>query len=479
MSHESSAYPSRRRFLGQSAAGAAAGWGLNVAALAGWAAAPIAAAAESDDYKALVCLWLEGGNDHNNTFVPVDDASYGRYATLRGRGEPSIALARDRLAPTLLSPEVPLPGGRRYALHPEMPGLQRLFQNGRAAVLLNVGPLIVPLTLQQYGSRDKRYPVPAQLFSHSDQRSTFLSGDLEGSSQGYGGAMANTFYASNATPLLTSIGVEHSLFSRGFLQGREVTPYQMTLRGSVPVGPAAVEGGPGSAFASLIQAPRSHALESAYNQIVRLSMATYGVVSSALGNYQPAEGVSSLTNALRLVVRVASARAALGMRRQVFHVSRTGFDTHGGQLAVHSSLLRELSEALVDFDATASAAGLSDKITLFTASDFGRTLTSNGDGTDHGWGGHHVILGGAVKGGRFYGTAPPISVGTSSHPDDQWHVGNGRLLPSTSVAQYMATLALWMGVPMQQLQNVVMDIGNFGSFSGRSDYPVDLGFLRA
>lgn len=481
MQHHTPSSIARRDFLRTSVAGALAPWGLNLGTVATLAAAQAtqhAHAAEDDDYRALVCLFLDGGNDQDNSFVPFDPASYGRYATIRGGGSQPIALARDALQRTVLTPNLLLPGGRQYALHPSLHGMAGLFNQGRAAALLNVGPLIVPLTRQQYRSGDKRHPIPPKLFSHNDQKSTFQSGGPEGRTQGYGGAMGDLFHSANATPLLTSISVASG--NAVFLFGDEVTPYQMTVAGAVPVSPAVVERAPASsALASLIQGSRAHVLENAYNQVMRFSMATQSVVSAALGSYRPPSGSGALSNALRLVVQVASVRAALGTRRQVFFVRHPSFDTHGGQLALHTRLLRELSEAVVDFDAAASAAGLSDKLTLFTASDFGRTLSSNGDGTDHGWGGHHFIVGGAVKGAQFYGQAPPVSVGNTDNADDQWHVGNGRLLPSTSAAQYMATLALWLGVPMQRLPEVVADISNFGSLGGRADYPVDLGFMRS
>ena len=470
----------RREFLRASAASALTPWGLKLGALATLAAAQAAQAADSantDDYKALVCVFLEGGNDQDNTVVPYDAASYARYAAIRGTGTTPIALARSSMESTVLSPSAALPGARQYALHSNLRGLAELFNRGRAATLLNVGPLIVPLTRQQYRSGDKRYPVPPKLFSHNDQQSTFKSGRPEGRTTGYGGAMGDVFHTANATPLLTSIALGGG--NTVFLAGDDVAPYKMTNAGAVPVSPAVVERGPlANTLASLIQSRRSHVLEDAYNQVMRFSIATQSIVSSALGSYRPTSGASTLSNALRMVVQVASVRAALGTRRQVFYVGLGPFDTHGGQLDIHARVLGELSAALVDFDVAATAAGLADKLTLFTASEFGRTLSSNGDGTDHGWGSHHFILGGAVNGGRFYGTAPPVSVGNTDHADDQWHVGQGRLLPSTSVAQYMATLALWFGVPMQRLPEVVADITNFGAFAGRADYPVDLGFMR-
>jgi uncharacterized protein (DUF1501 family) len=460
----------RRRFMGAAGATALAPWGLN---LTSWTDA---VAAEADDYKALVCLFLDGGNDQDNTVVPYDPLSYDRYASIRGPGGP-LTLMRSELAGTVLTPAQALRDGRQYALHPNMTGMASLFAQGQMAVLLNVGPLVVPLTRVQYDAGTSRFAQPPKLFSHSDQKSVFQSGAPDGAGIGYGGQIADQYRDINGTPLVTAVTVASD--AHPFLVGERVTPYQMTDFGSVPIDPAVSERGPAPRMlATLMQARSHHALEDAYAQVVRFSIATNEAVSAALGPYQPPNGVTQLTRSLLLVTRVAAARHALGMKRQVFFVRHTGYDTHGSQSGLHPRLLRELSESVNAFQTAVTAAGLADRITLFTASDFGRTLSTNGDGTDHGWGGHHFIVGGAVKGGSFYGQPPPISVGNSSAPEDQWHVGQGRLLPSTSVAQYMATLATWFGVPAHRLAEVVPDLGNFGAAAGRSDYPIDLGFMR-
>lgn len=465
---------SRRNFLNRSAAGTGtallAPWGVNLTLIS-------AAAAASDDYKALVCLFLDGGNDQDNTLIPYDEASHARYAAVRGAGATPIGVTRDALITTVLRSSQPLAGGRHYALHPNMGALARLFAQGQAAVLFNVGPLVVPLTRAQYRIDGTRYPLPPKLFSHSDQKAVFESARPEGAGIGYGGRMIDPLRAANQTPALSSISVASG--NPLFLFGAQSSPYQMTVRGSVAITPAAVERGPTSSMVTeLIQQRSRHVLEDTYAQITRLSMATNTVVSSALGGYRPPDGVSQLTQRLRLVAQVAAARQQLGTQRQVFFVRQFGYDTHAGQTGRHPGLLQDLSEAIGDFQATLQATGLADKVTLFTASDFGRTLTNNGDGTDHGWGNHHFIVGGAVKGNQFYGKPPPVSVGDSDAAEDQWHVGQGRLLPSTSVAQYMATLARWLGVPADQLAQVIPDLGNFGAAAGRPDYPIDLGFMR-
>lgn len=451
--------------------GVVAPWALNLSALA------TATAADVDDYKALVCLFQLGGNDQDNTVVPYDAVSYGRYAAIRGRGASTIAIARSQLDDTVLRPATALPGERVYALHPSLRGLAELFNKGRAAIQLNVGPLIAPLTRAQYEAGDRRVAVPPKLFSHNDQQSTTQAAAPEGLSLGYGGRMGDALVARNRYNLLTAISVDSG--NPVFLAGMGVAAYQMTVQGTLPIHPVVSESGPlSTALAALLQAPRRHVLEEAYSQVLRQSLAANSIVSAALGGYKPPDEVPFLSKQLRLVVRMAAANAALGLKRQVFFIQQTSYDTHGSQTALHSRLMAELSVAVVDFQNEASAAGLTDKLTLFTASDFGRTLTSNGDGTDHGWGGHHFMVGGAVKGQAFYGTPPPISIGNSSSPEDQWHVGQGRLLPSTSVAQFMATFARWMDVPADKLAAVIPDLSNFGAAVGRPDYPIDMGFMR-
>ena len=178
-----------------------------------------------------------------------------------------------------------------------------------------------------------------------------------------------------------------------------------------------------------------------------------------------------------MVARLIGARSALGAKRQVFMVSIGGFDLHDNLIAQHPVLLGKVSDALTAFHAATTELGIASKVTAFTASDFGRTLASNGDGSDHGWGSHHFMVGGAVKGKAFYGTPPPVSIGSSTGAQDQWHVGQGRLLPSTSVDQYAATLASWFGVADSELNGILPNLRHFGTAAGRPDYPANLGFM--
>lgn len=467
---------SRRAFLRRSTqlglAGTALPFALNLAAMGE------AAAFAADDYKALVCVFLYGGNDSANTVVTYDDPSYNRYSTIRG----SIALPKASLASTLLRPTTPLQGGRQYALHPAMTGLTGLFNSGKAAVQLNVGPLVVPLTRAQYNSPDRRaYPVPPKLFSHNDQQSVWQSSSPEGSTVGWGGNMGDLALSSNGNSLFTCIAVTGNAV---FLSGDSALQYQVSTNGAVAIngvknnvyGSSAVRG----ALSALIQQPSAHTLENEYTRVTTRavtseSQITGALAGSTLSTTFPAS--NPLADQLRMVARLIGARGALGSKRQVFMVSLGGFDLHDNLIAQQPVLMQRVSDALTAFYNATVELGVADKVTAFTASDFGRTLSSNGDGSDHGWGSHHFMVGGAVKGAAFYGTPPPVSITNTAAPEDQWHVGQGRLLPSTSVDQYAATLAKWFGVADSEMAGVLPNIRQFGAAAGRPDYPVDLGFL--
>ena len=466
---------SRRAFLRRSGqlamTGAALPWALNLAAMGE------AAAFNANDYKALVCVFLYGGNDYANTVVTYDDASHRQYSAIRG----GLALAKGDLAAALLQPKTPLPNGRQYALHPAMGGLANLFNNGRAAVQLNVGPLVVPLTRAQYAGSDRtQFPLPPKLFSHNDQQSVWQSSQAEGSTVGWGGKLGDLALSSNGSSLFTCISVTGNAV---FLSGDSALGYQVSPGGAVRInaisnnvyGSAAVR----AAMNTLIQQNRANVLENEYNKVTARSIGAETQVAGALsgvtlGTEFPA--ANPLADQLKMVARLIGARSGLSAKRQVFFVSLGGFDLHDNLIAQHPGLLGKLSDALGAFHQATLELGVSDKVTAFTASDFGRTLSSNGDGSDHGWGGHHFMVGGAVKGQAFYGTPPPVSIGNTGAADDQWHVGQGRLLPSTSSTQYAATLARWFGVADSELGGVLPNIGNFGT-AGHADYPRDLGFM--
>ncbi len=474
----------RRAFLrraGQLAfTGAALPTALNLAAMAD------AAAFNATDYKALVCVFLNGGNDYANTVINYDNASYDQYAAVRGgagRNGGGIAIAQAALTPTLLNPTVALPGGKQYAMHPSMTGLAGLFNSGVAAVQLNVGPLVAPVTRQQYQSSNRvAYPLPPKLFSHNDQQSVWQSSQPEGATTGWGGHIGDLALSSNTNRVLTCVSVTGNTV---FLSGDQALSYQVSTGGAVKINSiannvynsAAVR----AAINSLALQTRTHVLENEYNLVTARAVGAENAVSTALAAY-PATAApfntfptgNNLADQLRMVARLIAARDQLGNKRQVFFVSIGGFDLHDNLINGQATLMDRLSSALTAFYNATATLGVADKVTTFTASDFGRTLTSNGDGSDHGWGSHHFMVGGAVRGSAFYGKAPPVSVTNSTtDANDQWHVGQGRLLPSTSVDQYAGTLATWFGVQGTEMNGILPNMGNFNS----ADYPTNLGFM--
>jgi uncharacterized protein (DUF1501 family) len=475
----------RRAFLrraGQLAfTGAALPTALNLAAMAD------AAALNAADYKALVCVFLNGGNDYANTVVNCDTASYDQYSAIRGGGANrtagGIALAHAALTPTLLNPTVALPGGKQYALHPAMTGLAGLFNSGVAAVQLNVGPLVAPVTRQQYHSSNRvAYPLPPKLFSHNDQQSIWQSMQPEGATTGWGGHLGDLALSSNTNRVLSCVSVTGNAV---FLSGDQALSYQVSTGGAVKIGAvnnnvynsAAVR----AAITSLALQTRTHVLENEYNLVTARAVGAESALTSALAAFPATDAPfnafpsgNNLADQLRMVARLIAARTQLGNQRQVFFVSMGGFDLHDNLVGGQATLMDRLSSALTAFYNATAALNVADKVTTFTASDFGRTLSSNGDGSDHGWGSHHFLMGGAVRGKAFYGKAPPVSVGNSTtDANDQWHVGQGRLLPSTSVDQYAGTLATWFGVQGTEMNGILPNLGRFNS----ADYPTTLGFM--
>jgi uncharacterized protein (DUF1501 family) len=501
---------SRRAFLrraGQLAfTGAALPTAINLAAM-GEAAAFNA----GSDYKALVCVFMYGGNDYANTIVPYDFASYAAYQTIRGttglETQNGIALAKADLTPMLLTPNAggaPISAigknGLQYAMHPSMTGLRDLFNSGKAAVLLNSGPLIQPMTKTQYQS--KALALPPKLFSHNDQVSIWQSSSPEGSTVGWGGNIGDLAMSSNDNSLFTCISVTGNAV---FLAGDQALSYQVGSGGAVRINSAAGNAAPygfpavGAAMKTLITgANSSHQLENEYSRVTKRAIDAEVSISAAIKNtdanpapFNVFPSGNSLASQLRMVARLIAARDTLKNKRQVFMVSLGGFDLHDNLMSTtngHARNMGRVSDAIKAFyDALGSPElNIADKVTTFTASDFGRTLTSNGDGSDHGWGGHQIIVGGAVNGGTFYGYAPPVSVGNTAAIEDQWHVGQGRLLPTTSVAQYAATLAKWFGVEASDLtgsNSILPFLDNFGgslNVSGVNiNYAKDLGFMKA
>jgi len=445
---------SRREFLKRASAlsitGIAAPFALNLAAIGE------AAAATATDYKAIVCVFLYGGNDYANTVVPYDTANYNLYSSLR----PAIATARDSLTNTVLNPALALADSRQYALAPELIDLVPIFNAGQMGVMLNVGTLIQPTSKAEYST--KSVPLPPKLFSHNDQQSVWQSSSAEGSTKGWGGRMGDLFAASNGNATFTCVSAAGNAV---YISGNTAIPYQVSTNGSIAINGIKTTLYGSSACATALRASitanSNHIYEAELATIIKRSIDADVQLKAALASVPEFNAVypsgNSLASQLKMVAKMIAGRDSLNTKRQVFFVSLGGFDTHDDILTNHPVLMTKVGTALNAFHSTMVELGVSDKVTAFTASDFGRTLTTDGDGSDHGWGSMHFVLGGAVNGKNFYGTPPVVA---SNGPDD---VGQGRLLPTTSVDQLGATLATWFGVSSSELVTVMPNIGNYNS----------------
>lgn len=451
---------SRRAFLKRSAAlslaGGAMPFALNLAALGE------AAAASASDYKALVCVFLYGGNDYANTLIPYDTPSYNAQQQYRS----ILAIDRNALSPLLLNPSTPLPNARQYALAPGLDPLVPLFHAGKMSVLLNVGTLIQPTTKAQYTARS--VPLPPKLFSHNDQQSFWQSSSPEGATSGWGGRMGDLFASGNGNSSFTCINVSGNTV---YLSGKTAVQYQVPATGPVSIRGLQSPLFGSSTFAAtleqLMTADRVNLFENEYARINRRSISATTQIASALKDVNLATAFpanNTLADQLKMVARMIAARSSLGTKRQVFFVSLGGFDTHDNLLSVHAGLMSTVGSAMSAFYQATVELGISDQVTAFTASDFGRTLVSNTDGSDHGWGSMHFVVGGGVNGQSFVGTPPVIA---NNGPDD---VGQGRLLPSLSVDQYGATLATWFGVSPTDQASVMPNLAHYSTSN--------LGFMK-
>jgi uncharacterized protein (DUF1501 family) len=453
----------RRSFLQRSSAaalGLAASGGIPFS-LATMAAAATRNVAVVSDYKALVCVFLFGGNDGNNLVIPYGVADHATYASGRG----VLAIPRADLTATLIRPSNT--GGREFSLHPSMTQLATLFGQGKAAVLANVGPLTQPLTKKQWDAGGVQ--VPANLFSHSDQQAQWQIGTSDAAVRsGWGGRLVDLYYPQNTTAIASCL----STAGRStFLNGQTATGLSISASGrfgfdfypsDAATDPLAV------GFREILNTARAHLFEQAFVDTLRGSIDTQRTFNQAI-NEAPALATvfpgTGLGEQLSTVARLIAARNALGVKRQAFFVSLGGFDTHGvDQPGDQANLLAEVSDAIGAFYQATVELGVASQVTTFTESDFGRDFPANGNGgSDHGWGNHHLVVGGAVLGGKLYGKFPTLAV---NGPDD---ASGGRWIPTTSVDQYSATMARWFGVGPTDLPLVAPNISRFTL--------ADLGFL--
>lgn len=437
---------SRRRFLKSAAAG-----GLLYAfgRTPGSIYAHSAGIGGFANYKALVCVFLYGGNDSWSMVIPRSVPEYNAYASARR----NLAIPRDALLPVAPS------GGGDYGMHPSISGLASLFEAGRLAVIPNVGPLIKPTTLEQY--RDKTVPIPPQLFSHNDQQNQWqtLRGQVP-SKTGWAGRIADLLSEQigwQELPLNVSLSGASALQA-----GTSASPFVMGASGPVMAKAFGATGRASqrrAAFERIMAAnqPSVYEREFAYTyqrailSAERVKVALTGAPS--LATTFPAH--SALAKQLKTIARLIAVRDALNMSRQIFFVATGGYDTHNAQLQDQPVLLGDLSASLTAFQSALDELGVAAAVTTFTNSDFGRTLSSNGDGSDHAWGGVQLVMGGSVKGRAFYGEYPVLTIGGGLD------VGGGRFIPTVSADQLVATLVRWFGVTDAQMSSVAPSIANF------------------
>lgn len=426
--------------------------------------------ADSAGYRALVCVFLFGGMDCHDTVLPYDQASYDSYAQIRASLLQSYAAlpggsTRTRDSLLELDPATPSADGRRFALPPELAGLHSLFEQGRAAIVGNVGPLLEPT--QRAAFLDGTAALPARLFSHNDQQSTWMSFAPEGSQLGWGGLFSDAAVQAGANT--QSIFSQVSLAGNAvFLTGNQVSPYQISADGvpSILLIDAAgdrlspqAQAAMRDHFAATASAP-FNLFERDFVDLSRVSLDANDTLEAALASATTVTTpfpASALGAQLAAVARTIAVRETLGAGRQVFFVAQGGFDTHSAQAQDLPGLQQGIGEAIAAFYAATEELGVAEQVTTFTAADFGRTLTVNGDGTDHGWGGHHFVVGGAVRGGDIYGDIPVAELG---HAQD---AGNGRLIPTTAVEQFAAPLGSWFGLDAGELAGALPGLGAFGA----------------
>ena len=422
-----------------------------------------AGAQNATDYKALVCVFMFGGNDGNNTLIPIDTAGYGQYTVARPASS-GIYLAQASLLPIQ-----PVNLGVPFGLHPALPELQTLFAQKKMAILANVGTLLQPTTKAQYNAGVR----PLSLYSHADQQAQWQSAiSNNAAGTGWGGRLADkvaSFNAASGFPVVISL--DGTVL---FTTGTATVPLTIPVTGSF-----ALSGYTGNAASNarlaavqqLLTQGSANTLVTGANAIGTQALQLSATVNPILANNNStvapifASQKTGIANQFYQVAKMIEARAATGAKRQIFFVQLGSFDTHGDQINRQQNLFAELSPALKAFYDATVALGVSAQVTTFTLSDFGRTFQpASGGGTDHAWGNHHFIMGDAVKGGSMYGQYPQLVLGGPSDAESE-----GRWLPSTAVDQYGATLARWFGVGSADLSAVFPNLAKFPTS--------DLGFM--
>ncbi|GEP45425.1 DUF1501 domain-containing protein [Brevifollis gellanilyticus] len=470
----------RRRFLGQSACSAVSSIPMMNTLLNLQMAGKAAAQAPVSDYKTLVCFFLHGGMDSYNWLVPRDATRHGIYSATRG----NLALGSGQVLPLNQSGG----DGQLYGIHPSCTGIQQLF-NGlggdtnkrRAAFLTNVGTLIEPVTKAQYLAES--VPLPKSLYSHSDQVDQWQTSVPQGLSQlsGWGGRLADLMHTTaNGS---TSIAMNISLAGNNLFQvGNNTTQFVVTNSGALRLSgedqlsathPLRLKN---AAHKSIIEQTYGNMMQQSYAQLTKSSIELQEFFLQQFNNYN-ASAITGLFPANNWIgdnflaaAKMIALRQALGLHRQTIFISHPGWDHHLELLDSQEEMLDTLDDAVFAFQRAIEQLGLQDSVVTFTASDFGRTLRSNGRGTDHAWGGNAMVMGGPVQGGRIYGTFPNLALESN---DDTGY--GGRLIPTTSVDQFFAELLRWFGVPAASMSTVLPNISHFYNVNSSS---LPIGFLK-
>ena len=460
------AYYNRRDMIRRlGALGLASGGGLGSAL----ASMPVMAA-DTSGYKALVCIFLRGGMDGWDTLIPYDAPSRASYETLRGdllQSYRAAGISRDASDLIELTPSNAFMfGGRSFGFPRELEPLASLFQSGMAAIVSNVGPLIEPTDRDRFMSGAAR--LPARLFSHNDQQSTWESSAPEGSQVGWGGLFGDFVRTGNTNPTFTTISTAGNSV---FLNGPVNTPYTLS-DSQIPIIRALNNGGRigvRTDRARELLDEHFRGIGNRRNNIYERDFRTTSQSAiQAADQFRAVAGPQGVTLQtqfppsrlgiqLSTIAEVISIRNGLGTQRQVFFCDTGGFDTHSGQTTTLPGLQSDIAGSISAFFDAMAEIGITNEVTLFTASDFGRTLTANGDGTDHGWGGEQFVVGGAVNGGAIYGT--PALAELETNEDS----GRGRLIPTTSVEQYGASLGAWFGLSPSELNSVFPQLSEFST----------------
>ncbi|TXN18159.1 DUF1501 domain-containing protein [Vibrio parahaemolyticus] len=404
-------------------------------------------AAPSNDFRALICVYLAGGNDAINTILPLSDFHYNQYANVRG----SLSVAKNTIIPIGLNANDANNNAVPLGLHPKLSALAPLFQQGDANLVLNSGILNQPVTKQAIEQGD--VPLPEQLFSHNSQTASWLRGGMDASTNlGWAGRMLDVLTSdAQITPLYSVHG--DTLWLKAMEHRQTVLKKDKAVQ-LMAVGNPVYE----EIYQKLLSQSADNPFSGHFNLMVDESMMMSNILAEQLKliDDAPLFSSSTLGKQMQTVYKLIASQSALSQQRQVFFVKHTGYDLHDSQLARHPLLLEDLATNLNAMYRAVDKLGMSKNVTTFTMSDFGRRMTNNGNGTDHGWGGHQLLIGGAVNGSAPIGTWPELTLGGQ---DDY---SKGRLIPAIAADQVGSTLAQWMGVSDNAaLEYVFPNIRNF------------------